>query len=262
MKLRMGAVALTVALMFLGAGTAGAATTTLGPLDLAAYDTIFGPGTGVITNLDVPGAATMVPADGTITTVRFNAGPSPSGSIRMLVLRAVAGGTFDVVAASPFRVQAPGISVFPTSLPVREGDRIGVEGDNGSVAARFDAAGVLGMSDGPAGSQVTLDSSPGGFVLFNADLVTRDLTPFVDRVTPNSGSTKGGETITVRGENFSDGSGVLFGKTPASSVEVVNYTTLRVVTPAHAAGGYDITVINHYGTSPQVDAAAYTFVSG
>jgi hypothetical protein len=82
----------------------------------------------------------------------------------------------------------------------------------------------------------------------------------VTRVTADSGPTTGGQTITIRGENFADGTGILFGSTPASTVEIVNHTTLRVVTPAHAPGGYDVTAVNRNGRSPQLDTAAYTFV--
>jgi hypothetical protein len=84
--------------------------------------------------------------------------------------------------------------------------------------------------------------------------------PFLTSLSRSSGSTAGGDSLMIRGENFTDGTGVLFGDTPASSVTVVNSTTLEVVTPAHAAGGYDITVVDHNGSSPQVDADAFTFV--
>jgi hypothetical protein len=84
--------------------------------------------------------------------------------------------------------------------------------------------------------------------------------PFLSSLSQQSGSTNGGDTITVRGEGFTDGTGVLFGDTPASSVTVVNSTTLQVVTPAHAPGACDLTVVNQNGASPQVDADAFTFV--
>ena len=88
-----------------------------------------------------------------------------------------------------------------------------------------------------------------------------DRGPYLASLSRASGTTAGGDTLTIRGENFTDGTGVLFGDTPASSVTVVNATTLRVVTPAHAAGGYDVTIVNKNGSSPQVDADAFTFVN-
>lgn len=84
--------------------------------------------------------------------------------------------------------------------------------------------------------------------------------PYLTSLSQSSGSSAGGDTITIRGENFSDGTGVLFDGTPASSVTVVNATTLQVVTPAHAPGGYDVTIVNQNGTSPQVPADAFTFM--
>ena len=87
-----------------------------------------------------------------------------------------------------------------------------------------------------------------------------DAGPFLTSMSRSSGSSAGGDTLTIRGENFTDGTGVRFDRTPASSVTVVNSTTLRVVTPAHAPGGYDVTIVNRNGSSPQVDADAFTFV--
>ncbi len=86
--------------------------------------------------------------------------------------------------------------------------------------------------------------------------------PFLATMSRSSGSTAGGDTVTIRGENFTDGTGVLFGRTPASSVTVVNGTTLRVVTPAHSAGACDVTIVNRLGSSPQTDGDAFTFVNG
>jgi hypothetical protein len=84
--------------------------------------------------------------------------------------------------------------------------------------------------------------------------------PMVDSLSQSSGSSAGGDTITIRGQNFTDGTGVLFGGVPANSVTLVNYSTLRVVTPPHAAGAVDVKIVNRNGTSPQVDADAFTFV--
>jgi hypothetical protein len=84
--------------------------------------------------------------------------------------------------------------------------------------------------------------------------------PYLTSLSQSSGSAAGGDTITIRGENFCDGTGVLFDGTPASSVTVIDSTTLQVVTPAHAPGGYDVTIVNQNGTSPQVDQDAFTFV--
>jgi len=64
--------------------------------------------------------------------------------------------------------------------------------------------------------------------------------PTVTSVTPNTGSTAGGTTVTITGTGFGVGTTETvfkFGKTAlASSVDCTSITTCTAVTPAHAAG--------------------------
>jgi len=50
----------------------------------------------------------------------------------------------------------------------------------------------------------------------------------------------GGETITLTGTNFTSGSSVTVGGTAASSVTLVNSTTITFTSPAKSAGDYDV----------------------
>jgi hypothetical protein len=70
------------------------------------------------------------------------------------------------------------------------------------------------------------------------------LPPAVSAVTPASGPTAGGRAVTITGANFRSGAGVTFGGPAATSVVVVNGTTITAVTPAHAAGKVNVTVTN------------------
>lgn len=54
----------------------------------------------------------------------------------------------------------------------------------------------------------------------------------VSDVSPSSGPTSGGTTITIHGSGFVGGATVKFGTTPAASVQFVSETELRAVTPA------------------------------
>lgn len=67
--------------------------------------------------------------------------------------------------------------------------------------------------------------------------------PAVTSVTPNQGFTTGGTLVTIAGTNFRAGSTVRIGGTPATSVQVLNATTIRAVTPArNAAGPVDVVI--------------------
>jgi hypothetical protein len=68
--------------------------------------------------------------------------------------------------------------------------------------------------------------------------------PTVSAISPTTGKTGGGETVTISGENFADGLAVLFGEAAAVAVTFISSTTITAVTPAHAAGSVDIVVTN------------------
>jgi len=67
--------------------------------------------------------------------------------------------------------------------------------------------------------------------------------PTVLAAMPGTGSDLGGDTVTVSGTGFLDGAQVRFGETLASTT-FVSETELTVITPAHAWGFADITVLN------------------
>lgn len=83
--------------------------------------------------------------------------------------------------------------------------------------------------------------------------------PAVSSVSPNSGSTSGGTSVTITGANFLSGAGASFGGVAATSVNVTNGTTLTAVTPAHTAGTVGIVVSNPDGQSGSLgNAFTYT----
>jgi len=73
--------------------------------------------------------------------------------------------------------------------------------------------------------------------------------PLVGGVSPASGPTAGGTSVTISGTGFASGAGVSFGGTAASNVSVVGSTTITAVTPSHASGGVNVVVTNPGGES-------------
>lgn len=80
------------------------------------------------------------------------------------------------------------------------------------------------------------------------DEVTADLDPGVvetlqvDSINPAVGAITGGLPVTISGTNFAGATGVLIGGEAATSVVVVNSTTITCVTPANEIGLADVTV--------------------
>ncbi len=84
--------------------------------------------------------------------------------------------------------------------------------------------------------------------------------PTVSSVSPTSGPSTGGASVTITGANFQSGATVSFGGSALTSVAVVNATTITGTTPSHAAGAVDVVVSNpdaQSGTCP----GCYTYVS-
>lgn len=68
--------------------------------------------------------------------------------------------------------------------------------------------------------------------------------PLILSITPTQGSAAGGTTVTIRGLNFEEGTGVLFGDSTVSSVKRINSNLLEVITPPGLPGAASVTVIS------------------
>jgi hypothetical protein len=84
--------------------------------------------------------------------------------------------------------------------------------------------------------------------------------PAVTGVSPTSGPTAGGTTVTITGTGFTGATKVVFGAVAATSYSVVGDTEITAVSPAQAAGTNNIYVTAPGGTSPPVAADDYTYV--
>ena len=71
--------------------------------------------------------------------------------------------------------------------------------------------------------------------------------PSVGSVTPASGSSNGGTTITVAGSGFTYGAVVTVGGTRALSIAVLNGNAITATTPSNAMGAADVVVTNMDG---------------
>ena len=107
----------------------------------------------------------------------------------------------------------------------------------------------------PAGSagvvNITVQTPAGTSATSSADQFTYViLAPAVTGVSPNTGTSDGGTTVTITGTGLSGATGVLFGTTPAQGFTVNPDGTITAVSPAGVAGVVDITVQSPGGTSP------------
>jgi hypothetical protein len=83
--------------------------------------------------------------------------------------------------------------------------------------------------------------------------------PRVNSISPSSGTTLGGTSVTISGANFAAGASVSIGGAAATDVTVVSSSTLTAKTPQHAAAEADV-VVTVAGRNGAL-ARAFTFVA-
>lgn len=84
--------------------------------------------------------------------------------------------------------------------------------------------------------------------------------PAVTSVSPATGSTAGGQSVTITGTGLAGATGVAFGGSSATFTAVSD-TTVTATAPAHSAGAVDVTVTTAGGTSPAVPLDTFTYVA-
>ncbi|MCE1174500.1 MAG: IPT/TIG domain-containing protein [Propionibacteriales bacterium] len=87
-----------------------------------------------------------------------------------------------------------------------------------------------------------------------ADAVAK---PKITKVSPKTGSTKGGTTVTITGSGFVKVKKVTVGGVKATKVKVLSSKKLRFRTPAHAAGKVTITITTAKGKVTKKSAFTY-----
>lgn len=201
------------------------------------------------------GASYTSPYSGRIT--QWGGTFGGAGTVALETLRQITPGYFQVVTQStPQAVGANAQSYqFATSQAVLPGDQIAVVTSGGTSAIYvYDPVAKVGTSTGIVGN---VDVAPYalGTLQLNA-LVARS--PSVSAISPASGPTTGGTSVTISGQNFDVATSVTFGGV-ASTFTIVGFNTIAATAPAMAAGTYDIVVNGSTGSSATSAADQFTY---
>jgi phosphatidylinositol-3-phosphatase len=165
-------------------------------------------------------------------------------------------------------------SVSPSSGPAAGGTTVTISGTGFGVGAtvKFGTTAATNVNvvgsttitaTAPAhasGSVNVVVSNPGGqsATSTNGYSYAGTAAPTVSGVSPTSGPTAGGTSVTISGTGFAAGATVTVGGTNATGVIVNNSTTITATTPAHAAGAVDVVVTNSNGQSG-TKTSAFTY---
>jgi len=178
-------------------------------------------------------------------------------------------------SAYTYIAPAPRVSsISPSSGTTLGGTSVTVTGTNFTTGAVVKIGGVNATSTtfvSPTSLTATTAAKAAGtntVTVSNADGQTTSVNtavsftyvipaPTIADVSPISGPTAGGTTLTITGRYMADITKVTVGGLPATSFTVINSTTLSAVTPAREAGLVDVTVSNTTGTATRTGAFTY-----
>lgn len=211
------------------------------------------------------------------TQVRVTVPAHAAGSVDVRVV--TPGGTSPVAAVGRFTYTTPPVVLPPTVTglsaaagPTRGGTVLTVTGTHFSGTTRVTFGTYPGTQLSVLSStqlRVTTPARPAGAVYVrvttaagtsgSSPTFTYDAVPTLTRVSPASGGTGGGATVTLTGTGLARASAVRFGTTPAASLTRVSATTVRVTTPVHAVGAVDVQVTTPGGSTALTSATRYTF---
>ena len=177
--------------------------------------------------------------------------------------------------AFTYVASAPSVAtVAPVSGSIAGGTAVTITGTNFAAGAAVTIGGVSATGISVVNATTITATTPAhaagavNVTVTNPDTQSATLTngftylapaPVVTTVAPTSGSTGGGTAITISGTNFLAGASVTVGGTAATTVTVVNSSTITATTPAHAGGAVGVTVTNP-DTQSATLASSFTFV--
>jgi hypothetical protein len=199
----------------------------------------------------------LLPQDPTVT---------PTGSLRHTLSTVL-------VTGEQTLVPCPMVArITPASGPAKGGTTVTITGNNlsGTTGVDFGSTPGTGLKvtsgtavtvTAPAGTgtvNVTAISPNGTSTVSAADEFTYIPPPTVTKVTPVSGPTKGGTTVTITGTDFTGATAVDFGSASATAVRVVAPTVIAATSPP-GTGTVNVTVTTPSGTSAVSAADDFTY---
>lgn len=147
-------------------------------------------------------------------------------------------------------------------------------GENKAIVTSVTASSITAQTTGNNGGAITLPvtvTNPDGDVssAFNGYAYSTASTPTVSLITPTSGGTNGGTSVTITGANFAPGARVLFSDAAsastanpnAASVVFSSSTSLTAISTTSSEGSVFVTVINPDGQRSTATPTTFTYVA-
>jgi hypothetical protein len=199
---------------------------------------------------------------------------SPVGTGTVDVTVTTAGGTSATSRADQFAYGPTVSSVAPTAGPAAGGTDVVIIGTGLTNVTDVSFGTTAATSFTPVSDTRVLAKSPAGTGTVDITVTTPAGTsptsaadqfsygPAVTGLSPSSGRTAGGTSVTITGVNFTGVNAVRFGDAPANSFHFDSDTQITAFSaPGNAGSVVDVTVVTGVGTSPKIPGDHYTYVA-
>ncbi len=181
----------------------------------------------------VPGAFVYQGPSPTVTSISPNEGPTTGGtSVTITGTNFVSGATVTIGGAAATSVNVTNATTITAVTPARSAGNRDVTVTN------------------PDGQSATLSN---GFTYDTA------ASPTITSVSPPSGPTTGGTSVTITGTNFAPGVAVTFGGNNATNIVRVNSTTITARTPARASAGSVVVLVRNPDNQQATLTGGFTY---
>ncbi len=205
------------------------------------------------------------------TSITATAPAGAAGTVNVTVTTPA--GTSATAAANQYTyVSGPAIgTITPDAGPLAGGNSVVLTGTGftGTTAVTFGGTPATAFTvnsatqitatvpAGSAGAAIVVVTTPGGTA---SGTYTYLAAPTVTSLSPSSGSTAGGTSVSVTGTGFTGATAVTFGATPATSFTVNSATSITAVAPA-GSGIVNVRVTTAGGTSATSAGNQFNYVA-
>ncbi|MFM8352741.1 MAG: IPT/TIG domain-containing protein, partial [Actinomycetales bacterium] len=198
--------------------------------------------TATVTPVVGPGAklAVTTQAAGATSGAAFTT--QPQVTVQDTGSHTVSTSTASVTASVSTGATLVGTAAVAAVAGVAKYTNLGVTGANGTYTLTFSSS---GMTD--ATQTITIGAGGGSTGV-----------PTIVAVSPKTGTTSGGTSVTLSGTNFTGTTRVAFGNNTASNVVISSATQMTALAPAGTAGAVSVTVTNASGTGTLTNGFTYT----
>jgi hypothetical protein len=218
-------------------------------------------GTWANNTLAEAGAHVTSPVDGTVIRWSMTGDYTANKPFELRILRPALGGAYTGAGTSAPEIPTGGFITFrgfPTDLPIKAGDLIGINVNGGCVGrAAITGSNYLNWFPALAEGATSVDPYPGNGIEIGVNATVQPV-PTAASLGPTTSTLGGGGLVTINGTDFEGATAVSFGGVPSPNFSVDYEGQITAVVPPSArVGSVPVTVTTIAGTATAPQSLTY-----